>query len=57
MMVGATAPWKDFEFSFTVPAAECRAQHLRLELDARMPSEQLVSGSLWYDDLAIERGS
>lgn len=57
MMVGASAPWKDFEFSFTVPAAECRAQHLRLELDARMASEQLVSGSIWYDEIAIVRGN
>ena len=55
MMVGATASWKGFEFAFTVPAADCRAQHLRLELDARMASEQLVSGFIWYDELTIAR--
>ena len=55
MMVGVSAPWKDVEFTFTVPATECRAQHLRLELDARMASEQLVSGSVWYDELTISR--
>lgn len=55
MMVGVVAAWKDIGFSFTVPAGGCRAQHLRLDLDARMASEQLVSGSLWYDELAISR--
>jgi hypothetical protein len=55
-LVGVSAHWKDFEFAFAVPAAECRAQHLRLELDARMASEQLVSGSVWYDELTISRG-
>jgi hypothetical protein len=56
MMVGLAAGWKDIAFSFTVPASGCRAQHLRLDLDARMASEQLVSGSVWYDELAIARG-
>jgi hypothetical protein len=55
MMVGAAKPWKTAEFSFTVPGTECRAQQLRLSLDARMPSEQLVSGSIWFDELQIDR--
>ena len=55
MMVGVATPWKDVEFSFTVHRTECRAQRLRLELDARMASEQLVSGSVWYDELRISR--
>ena len=55
MMVGNVASWKVVELAFTVPAADCRAQHLRLELDARMASEQLVTGSVWYDELAIVR--
>jgi hypothetical protein len=56
MMVGAAAAWKSIELAFTVPASGCRAQQLRLDLDARMASEQLVSGSVWYDELAISRG-
>jgi len=55
MMLGIAPVWKDVSFSFTVPGTECRAQHLRLELDARMASEQLVSGSVWYDELAVSR--
>jgi hypothetical protein len=55
MTTGAAPLWRDIEFSFTVPDANCRAQQLRLELDARMASEQLVSGSIWYDELRIVR--
>jgi tetratricopeptide (TPR) repeat protein len=55
MMVGLARPWKTVEVSFTVPGPDCRAQQLRLSLDARMPSEQLVSGSVWYDELQIDR--
>jgi hypothetical protein len=57
MMVGVAAPWEDVEFSFTVPGTECRAQQLRLVLDARMASEQLVSGSVRYDELRILRSN
>jgi hypothetical protein len=55
MTAGAAPRWKDIEWTFTVPDADCRAQQLRLELDARMASEQLVSGSIWYDELRISR--
>jgi hypothetical protein len=55
MMIGAHPIWKDIEFSFTVPSGECRAQQLRLDLDARMSSEQLVTGSVWIDELQISR--
>ena len=55
MTAGAAPRWKDIEWSFTVPDSDCRAQRLRLDLDARMASEQLVSGSIWYDDLRISR--
>jgi hypothetical protein len=57
MAWGASPKWKDIEFSFTVPDSDCRAQQVRLELDARMASEQLVSGSIWYDELRIARAS
>jgi hypothetical protein len=55
MVVGIVSPWKDFEFSFSVPKDDCRAQYVRLALDARSASEQFVSGSIWYDDLRIVR--
>jgi hypothetical protein len=55
MMVGVAVHWQEVEFQFTIPQEACRAQHLRLALDARMPSEQLVSGSVWYDELTISR--
>jgi hypothetical protein len=55
MAIGAAPQWKDVAFSFTVADSGCRAQQLRLVLDARMPSEQLVSGTLWYDDLTVAR--
>jgi hypothetical protein len=55
MVVGIASPWKEFEFSFSIPKAECRAQYVRLALDARSPSEQFVSGSIWYDELRIVR--
>jgi hypothetical protein len=55
MVAGIASPWKEFEFSFSIPKAECRAQYVRLVLDARSPSEQFVSGSIWYDELRIVR--
>jgi hypothetical protein len=55
MLIGAHPTWKDVELSFTVSADNCRAQQLRLDLDARMSSEQLVTGEMWFDELAISR--
>jgi hypothetical protein len=55
MMLGAAPSWTAIEVAFTVPEKGCRAQRLRLSLDARMPSEQLVSGSVWIDEVQISR--
>ncbi len=55
MIAGMTSIWKNIEFSFTVPGADCPAQYLRLDLDARMASEQFVSGSMWFKELRIAR--
>ena len=55
MVSGAALTWKTFEFSFTVPKTECRAQYVRLAFGARSASERFVSGSIWYDELQIRR--
>jgi hypothetical protein len=54
MIAGRAPTWKNIEFSFTVPA-DCPAEYLRLDLDARMSSEQFVSGRVWFDDLWLAR--
>jgi hypothetical protein len=55
MVRGIASTWKDIEFSFAVPGADCPAQYLRLDLEARMASEQFISGTVWFDDLQISR--
>jgi hypothetical protein len=52
---GSTGGWQEFSFSFTVPETDCSAQYIRLVFDSRSASEQFISGSIWYDDLQIER--
>ncbi len=49
--------WKQVDFTFTVPSAGCPAQYIRLDLDARMPSEKLVTGSMLFNELHIARVS
>jgi len=55
MVAGRSPTWKTIEFTFAVPSANCGAQYLRLDLDARMSSEQFASGTLWFDELRISR--
>jgi hypothetical protein len=57
MVAGRTSTWKSLEFDFEVPNADCPAQYLHLDLDARMSSEQFVSGTIWFGDLGVARGS
>ena len=47
--------WRRFDTTFEVPSDRCTAQRLQLELDARIPSEQLTSGAAWFDDIAISK--
>jgi hypothetical protein len=55
MAVGIARSWKSFEFEFTVPHKDCRAQYVDLVFDARSASEKLVTGSIWYSGLRIDR--
>lgn len=57
MITGVASGWKKTDLTFTVPPADCRAQYVQLDLDARMASEQLVSGTMLFDDLSITRVS
>ena len=52
---GRMPAWKEFEIAFTVPQDNCRAQRISLLHDARSPSEQLISGTIWFDELRIAR--
>jgi hypothetical protein len=54
---GTDSGWKEFAFSFTVPKTDCPVQVVKLFFGARSASEEFVSGSIWYDDLQIVRGS
>lgn len=54
-IIGITPIWQNVSFTFTVPAKDCPAQYVRLDLDARMTSEHLISGSVLFDELQISR--
>ena len=55
MIFGSGRSWKAFEFGFEIPPQDCRAQSIQLVHDARSASEQLVSGSILFDELRIVR--
>ncbi len=55
MITGVTQGWRNVAFTFTVPPQDCAAQYVRLDLDARMASEELVSGTILFDELQISR--
>lgn len=55
MINGTDETWQEMEFTFTVPPTQCPAQYVSLDLDARMASEEIVSGSILFDDLQIAR--
>jgi hypothetical protein len=50
-----TGGWMTFAFSFTVPAQDCPAQHVRLVRDDRLLSDPFATGTAWYSDLRITR--
>jgi hypothetical protein len=49
------SPWRSFEFTFRVPEADCPAQWLRLELDARAAADRFIGGEAWFDAMRIQR--
>ena len=55
MMTGPFANWTNLEVAFSIPPQGCRMQSLQLAHDARSASEQIVSGSMWIDDVRIRR--
>jgi len=55
MIGGPRVTWSAFSFELAVPEEGCSAQELRLVLDARSPSEQLVSGSISFDEMSVRR--
>ena len=56
-MIMGLKDWQTVAFTFTVPDKDCPAQYVHLDLDARMASEQFISGSILFDDLQISRAT
>lgn len=54
---GSAPGWAPFSASFSVPASDCRVQTLALALDEQQGSERFLSGTIRFDDLAIERAA
>jgi tetratricopeptide (TPR) repeat protein len=48
-----TRGWDEFSVDFEVPEAGCPGQWLVLRLPARIPAEQRIGGTAWFDDLKI----
>jgi hypothetical protein len=46
--------WHGFERDFVVPAEKCGGQWLTLRVPARIPAEQRLGGTAWFDDLSIQ---
>ena len=54
MFLGEAGNWVSMTAVFNVPA-DCPVQILTLLLDARAPSEQMASGTVWYDNVRMAR--
>lgn len=52
MFVGNATTWRPFDVTFNVPAS-CPSQMIRVIHDARFSAEQMVRGTVWYDDIRI----
>ena len=47
--------WRGFSMDFTIPAQNCVAQLLRLELDGRVALDFEAEGEIWFDNLSVAR--
>jgi hypothetical protein len=50
-----TDQWRRFSAQFTVPAEGCPVQMIRLELAGRVALDFQVKGSVWFDDMDIDK--
>jgi hypothetical protein len=50
-----TEQWKHFSSNFEVPEKGCPVQVLRLELGGQSALDFIAEGSIWFDDMEIER--
>ena len=56
MLLGETQQWRIFTLEGDVPASgDCNGQVIRLFHDSRSPSEEFISGEVWFGDLRLER--
>ncbi len=55
VQLGLQPTWKTIAQTFTVPESGCLGQRLALEHTARSASEQILSGSVWYQKVQITR--
>jgi len=55
-MVGDFSDWTGLSLNFIVPdTGKCEGQSITLVHDARTPSEEIISGEAWIDDLVLLR--
>ena len=56
MLLGETEQWRVFSLEGDVTASQdCIAQVVRLIHDSRSPSEEFISGEVWFGSLRLER--
>ena len=51
-IIGRFTQWRTFEFNVDIPDTNCDGQQFSLKHGSRSPSEQLLYGSIWFDDLS-----
>jgi hypothetical protein len=54
MFIKPAPSWQPFETHFVVPQDKCVGQTVSLVLNARLQSERIVSGALWFDEIEID---